>query len=603
MRSITTKIIILLMGILAFQGTLRAQTLLQNLKAIAPDAANGDNFAYSVDIDGEYAVMGAETEDHDANGANFMGDAGSIYIFKLIGTTWTFQQKLVAPDRDGGENFGQSVAISNGYIVVGADRDDEGLAGQPKFYGSGTAYVFKLTGSTWAFQQKLVAPDRTQDDSFGWSVAIDGNHIVIGSSDNDTNANGQFPMINAGAAYVFQLDGLGAWNFQQKLAAPDRVDMDIFGFSVDISGPNILIGAYRADESEGAAYLYQLVNNSWVLQQKLGAGETGQSSFGYSVAIDGTRAVVGNRIAAYTFQFSGGSWVHHQKLVSFGTASGEFGSALGLSGDFILVGAKTEATNANNLLPIDDAGAAYVFKLVNGNWVAQQKIVASDRDYGDGFGDCVAVYGGNFIVGAYREGVVNNVYTSNKGAAYLFNFANFLPVTLTSFNAKINGSSVKVQWETASEKENKEFRLSRSADGNNYKVISTIVGKGNSSLTNQYAYQDKYPLTGLNYYKLEQIDNDGEITEEGVKVVNFNLVSAEVSLYPMPAYSHLEVKMQSGAYHNLSITNVQGVEVLQSAINSSLNHLQIDLSKYAKGIYVLTLQGENSKVSKKIIKL
>ncbi|RYG09475.1 MAG: T9SS type A sorting domain-containing protein, partial [Chitinophagaceae bacterium] len=495
------------------------------------------------------------------------------------------------------------VAISNGYIVVGADRDDEGMVGQPKFYGAGSAYVFKLTGSTWAFQQKLVAPDRTQDDSFGWGVAIDGNHIVIGSSDNDTDANGQFPEINTGAAYVFQLDGLGVWNFQQKLVAPDRVTMDIFAFSVDISGANILIGAYRADENEGAAYLYQLVSNSWVLQQKLGAGETGQSSFGYSVAIEGSRAAVGTRNAVYTFQLTGGSWVHHQKLVSFGTASGEFGASLSLSGNFILVGAKTEATNASNLLPIDDAGAAYVFKLVNGNWTAQQKIVASDRDYGDGFGDCVAVSGGNFVVGAYREGVVNNVYTSNKGAAYLFNFANFLPVALTSFNAKIDGSSVKVQWETASEKENKEFILSRSKDGERYKVISTIAGKGNSLVANQYAYLDKYPLTGLNYYKLEQVDNDGKITEEGVKTVNFNLASADVTLFPMPAYHKLEVKIQRGEYGTLYLTNIQGVKVYKSAINKDLNYLQIDLSKYAKGIYVLTLQGENANISKKVVKL
>ena len=603
MRSITTKIIILLAFLFGVNGLLPAQTLQQNLKALAPDASNGDNFAYSVAIDGEYAVMGAETEDHDENGVGFMGDAGSIYIFKLIGTTWTYQQKLVAPDRDGGENFGQSVAISNGYIIVGADRDDEGLAGQPKFYGAGSAYVFKLTGTTWAFQQKLVAPDRTYDDSFGWSVAIDGNHIVIGSSDNDTNENGQFPETNAGAAYIFQLDGLGIWNFQQKVVAPDRVTMDVFGFSVAISGTRALVGAYLGDESKGAAYLYQLVGNNWVLQQKLGAGETGQNSFGLTVAIDGDRAAVGTRKAAYTFQLSEGSWVHHQKLISFGTASGEFGSALSLSGDFLLVGAKTETTNANNLLPIDDAGAAYVFKLSNNSWTQHQKIVASDRDYGDGFGDAVALSGGNFIVGAYREGVVNNVYTSNKGAAYFFNFSSFLPVTLTSFSAKVEGAGVKVQWETASEKENKEFMLSRSADGKNYKEIYKIAGKGNSSVVNNYSYQDKNPLTGLSYYKLIQVDNDGKITEEGIKTVNFNLASADVTLFPMPAYHKLEVKMQRGEYNTLLLTNIQGAKVYQSAINKDLNYLQIDLSKYAKGIYVLTLSGENVKVSKKIIKM
>jgi hypothetical protein len=119
-------------------------------------AAAGDWFGVAVSISGDYAIVGAFHDDD--RGA----DSGSAYIFSRSGNgTWTRQAKLTAGDGAAGDWFGMSVSISGDYAIVGAPFDDDNGT------GSGSAYVFHRSGSTWTQQAKLTAAQRQHLDLSG----------------------------------------------------------------------------------------------------------------------------------------------------------------------------------------------------------------------------------------------------------------------------------------------------------------------------------------------------------------------------------------------------------------------------------------------------
>jgi hypothetical protein len=202
---------------------------------------------------------------------------------------FTQQAKLNASDGDANDFFGFSVAISGNKAVAGAPGDDNGAN-----INQGAAYVFTRSGTTWTFQQKLMAFDGESFDAFGFSVAIDGDTLVAGAPIDPTS-----PKIAQGVAYVFTL-GVTGWTFQQKLAASDGEVKNRFGFSVAIDGDTLVAGAPFDDtgtnEDQGAAYVFARSGMTWGPPQQLTAPAPeaeAHAEFGLSVAIDEDTLVAG----------------------------------------------------------------------------------------------------------------------------------------------------------------------------------------------------------------------------------------------------------------------------------------------------------------------
>ena len=209
-------------------------------KLTASDAADDDNFGWSVAIDGDFAVIGARFDDLAG-----MGE-GSAYVFQRSGDSWVEVDKLTASDGEDEDGFGGSVAIDGDYAIIGANRGD--LTG----FDEGSAYAFKRSGDSWVEVDKLTASDAADGDFFGSSVAIDGDYAIIGADLDDLAG------MRAGSAYVFQRSG-DSWVETDKLTASDAADGDRFGFSVAIDGAYAIIGADRDDLtgfSEGSAYVF-----------------------------------------------------------------------------------------------------------------------------------------------------------------------------------------------------------------------------------------------------------------------------------------------------------------------------------------------------------
>ncbi len=416
-----------------------AQSLLQLERITANDAAKIDRFGEGVAFDGDWAVIAAAYDDKDQNGNGNIPNAGSLYIYKREGNDWIFKQKLVANDRSENDFLGaEAVAISGDYIVAGTKVEDEDANGANTIEDAGSVYIFRRVGDTWVQQQKIVASDRAYRQYFGRKVVIENDLIVVGADGNDIEGEqGR----DVGAAYVFKRNG-NVWSEQQKLMASVPVKDSYFGASVDISGNTIIIGSDKTDVG-GQTYVFDLEGEIWQEKQILTGLQAGDYS-GRAISLSGDYIVTGaylngtdvngeNEItqagAAYIYKKENGSWSYQQKIVaSDRDLISRFGSAVAVSGDFIIVGSIYAKTDQNGENPFDNAGAAYLFKNVNGTWEEQQKIAASSRHKGAVFSSFMSFSGEHAIIGAHSEnGNVTDTFSSptySIGAVYTYLLCN-----------------------------------------------------------------------------------------------------------------------------------------------------------------------------------
>jgi hypothetical protein len=202
-----------------------------------------------VAIDGDTAVVGAFWDNVGANST----EQGSAYVFTRSGSNWTQQAHLTASDGAATDYFGISVAISGDTAVVGAWNDD--IGGNTD---QGSAHVFVRSGTIWGAQAKLTASDGAATDSFGVSVAINGDTVVVGAYVDDVEGN-----TDHGSAYVFTRSGTN-WMEQAKLTASDGAAEDDFGISAAIDGDTVVVGAFGDDigdspahPNQGSVYVYE----------------------------------------------------------------------------------------------------------------------------------------------------------------------------------------------------------------------------------------------------------------------------------------------------------------------------------------------------------
>ncbi|WP_437620250.1 FG-GAP repeat protein [Sorangium sp. So ce1151] len=379
----------------------------------ASGAVNVD-FGRSVAISGDTAVVGAAYERTTVSGN--LRNAGAAYVFVRSGSTWTQQARLTCNDSGIGDGcgwFGFAVAISGDTIAATAPSKS-GTGGS----AVGAVYVFVGSGSSWTLEQKLSASDGAPYDSFGQSVALDGDTLVASSQSHDHSVS------NAGAAYVFTRSG-STWTQQQELVASDAADSDEFGRSVSISGDSIVVGAPQDDapgSNQGSAYVFVRSGSSWTQQAKLVKwGTVSGLYFGHSVAISGDSVIVGayyysnpwnNSGAAYVFVRSGSSWTGQQVLAPTSPSAYDyFGMSVAIQGDRAVIGA-----TGGDAPSVSETGSAYVFERSGSTWTQQQELFASDGAASDIFGTSIALDGDTVVVGASGD----DDFGSGSGSAYVF---------------------------------------------------------------------------------------------------------------------------------------------------------------------------------------
>lgn len=247
---------------------------------LSPDpAATGMKFGTSIAIGVDVIVIGADEDDENGT------DSGATYVFRFDGKGWTREQKLFASDGEAFDLFGRAVAIDGNTCLVGS----------PSAFATdsfaGAVYRFHFNGTTWAEQQKLTADDGTDGDGFGSSVAFDSATIVVGSP-----LDGETPIDDSGSAYVFGSNG-STWVQFQKLFSPVEAAFDRFGFSMALSGETLVIGSpgdLDLSSTAGAADVFRFDGAAWSWDRTLTAEDGApQDGGGWSIGFFGDRVVFG----------------------------------------------------------------------------------------------------------------------------------------------------------------------------------------------------------------------------------------------------------------------------------------------------------------------
>lgn len=178
-----------------------------------------------------------------------------------------------------------------------------------------------------------------------------------------------------------------------------------------------------------------------------------------------------------------------------------------------------------------------------------------------------------------------------------------LPVTIVNYSAQAEGSRTKLKWTTATESNNKEFIVSRSADGKNYTEIGRVAGAGNSSLQNNYVYNDENPVDGINFYRLEQMDFDGRKTDVGVRMVNYtSVVNNVIKIYPNPVMNSFRIEFAANTYQVLVLTNANGKQIQRLHLSTIDTFKDVMMRNLTAGTYFIQLIGNDKIESRKVVK-
>ena len=367
----------------------------------------------SLSDDGTLLAVGAAREDSSTSGINSTPDdlsldTGAVYIFRENLGSWSQEAFIKAGISWSPMGFGRSVSLSGdgNTLAVGTQWDVGGFVAG--------VFIFRHDGIKWTQEAFVQSPIAEFLDEFSHSISLsnDGNTLAVGAYREDSATTGidSIPdemATDSGAAYVFARSA-GIWTQQAYIKAGNTGGDDWFGYSVSLSGDGdtLAVGAINEDSAtngidstadekatdSGAVYLFRRSGTAWSQQSYIKAGNTGsEDRFGWSVGLDGdgSTLVVG----------------------AFGEDSAS--SGIDSAGDELA----------------DDAGAAYVFARVGGNW-SQQAYIKSDntaKSYFLGYSVSLSEDGDTLAVGSSQEsgskGGINASPDDNMGlagAAYIF---------------------------------------------------------------------------------------------------------------------------------------------------------------------------------------
>lgn len=184
-----------------------------------------------------------------------------------------------------------------------------------------------------------------------------------------------------------------------------------------------------------------------------------------------------------------------------------------------------------------------------------------------------------------------------------YEFQGTLPVELSSFDATKKGSSAVITWTTQSEQNNLKFVVERGPSLTDFKVLKEVSGAGNSTQSLNYSVTDFAPLSGTNYYRLVQYDNDGKSKVVAMKSLKFGL-TASTTVYPNPASAYVKVISSSTeAIVSLNLISLTGINVLTNnyAQTTPQEGLRLDLTNVPKGAYILWINKGKSSEEKQTL--
>lgn len=414
------------------------------LKAL--NSRNEYRFGCSVSLYGNRVAIGSFLESSSqttitnggsANSDNSKSASGAVYIFKRSGTSWWQEAYIKAGNGDVEDWFGWNVSLTDDTLAVGAQYEDSdqtsitngtGTSSDNSLENSGAVYIFRRTNTSWAQEAYIKASNPSSQDQFGWQVSLSGDTLAVsaymeGSSQNYiTNGSTAPPgdndsLTESGAVYIYQrTDTL--WEQQAYIKAGNPGQMDWFGKSISLSGDVLVVGSFL--ESSG--------------QRTITNGTTTPTDD------DSYRSG-----AAYVYRRTDGQWAQEAYIKAVNADENDrLGRYIALdeNGDRFIVSAEREDSDQDTITndetassdnSASEAGAVYVYKRENEQWMQEAYIKAANSDAGDLFGEFLDIEGNTIVVGTRCEdsgqrGITNGDTASinnsaiESGAAYIYRF-------------------------------------------------------------------------------------------------------------------------------------------------------------------------------------
>ena len=377
---------------------------LQEIKITPTDIHSNDHFGTEIVLkDSLLFVTAIAADDPVLNG-------GSAYIFRRSENNWLQYQKIPGTQRSN-SNFGISLAVSeDSIILVGAPDDTaNGLL-------TGAAYLYGFDNGYWYENQKIYPePDSGLiNKNFGYSVGMTGNLIATGAP-NDGSIN-SIP----GSVYIFEKDSMG-WVQSYKITISDKYNYAHFGNSVFINNNILVVGSPGTNDygdNSGSVYIYKNVNGSWELKKKLLPDDlqTGNYFGGRVTVYDSTMAVsaygdifaTNYRGAVYLFEKINDDWIMKQKISPGNDFIERLGSSVKLYRDTLLIG----AVDSNSV------GLVCLYVKEENEWVKKIELRASSEEKGDAYGANTDMGNGIFIISATSR---NHPFGyENAGAVFIY---------------------------------------------------------------------------------------------------------------------------------------------------------------------------------------
>lgn len=413
-----------------FKGDLRFQDNFLPTKLVGEGVFGrneNDNFGYSVSIDGDLAVVGVPYQDYDETGANSKPEAGAVFVYRRTRDSWEFAYKIVAGDREAGDNFGYSVSLKGGILLVGSPTNALNASQAIPVEGAGAAYVYEINETEAVFEAKLVPSIRDTNDNFGYSVKVFNDTAYVGSYMHGRDDNDLLDAPASGAVWAFTRDsGVRSWTSTKKIVAGgnDRNIGDNFGSAISAHKNTLVVGVPNFDyvnkgtdlkTNAGAAYIFEWRTDHWEFKSLLIAPdrEVGDM-FGSAVAVYDKRIAVSaprknnrrGKVYLYAqtdignYALVSETYPTVQELPSEyiqpeGNAyvdNSDYGSSLSLNSETLVVGAPGQASvNFSSIdkgvtpytwtgSPLNNVGFTYVYSLGSDNSVIlDKKFEANDR--------------------------------------------------------------------------------------------------------------------------------------------------------------------------------------------------------------------------------
>jgi hypothetical protein len=220
----------------------------------------------------------------------------------------------------------------------------------------------------------------------------------------------------------------------------------------------------------------------------------------------------------------------------------------------------------------------------------------------------VATVSNTGVVTGVSLGASVITYTDQNGCAQTatVNIVTVLPVELLHFTATPLEKNVSLFWATASEKNSSHYEIEHSKDGQLFTKIGSVKGSNNSVIKQSYEFLDEKAVSGMNYYRLKMVDNDGQFEYSPYRTAFIAWTETVVAVYPNPVSeaSYLNITSPQDGNAWIRFYNSQGQMLRQftPSLKAGENTIRIEMADWAAGMYYLSLEVNHKSYSVKIRK-